>query len=97
MLGKNLETNELIVGQGTGHPWLFTLRLNTSDVNWVTAAPALPFRCMAKTRYRQPDQHCTVVLRDAGGYEVILMSRNGPLHRVSRWCFTMAMSASAAA
>lgn len=71
VLGKNLETNELIVGQGTDHPWLFTRRLNTSDVNWVTAAPAMPFRCMAKTRYRQPDQHCTVVTRDAGGYEVI--------------------------
>ncbi|HEX4938467.1 MAG TPA: aminomethyltransferase beta-barrel domain-containing protein, partial [Candidatus Kapabacteria bacterium] len=71
VLGKNLETNELIVGQGTDHPWLFTSRLSTSDVNWVTGEPALPMRCRAKTRYRQPDQDCTVFARDNGNYEVI--------------------------
>ena len=52
VLGKDLETNELIVGQGTDHPWLFTRRLSASSVNWVTEAPTLPLRCRAKTRYR---------------------------------------------
>lgn len=71
VLGKNLETNELIVGQGTDHPWLFTQRLSTRDVNWVTVPPALPMRCRAKTRYRQPDQDCVVLLRDDNSYEVV--------------------------
>lgn len=71
VLGKNLETNELIVGQGTDHPWLFTTRLSTRDVHWVTQAPALPLRCKAKTRYRQPDQNCVVLTREDGSHEVV--------------------------
>ena len=71
VLGKNLETNELLVGQGTDHPWLYTQRLSTTDVNWVAQQPALPMRCRAKTRYRQPDQDCVVFLREDGQYEVV--------------------------
>lgn len=71
VLGKQLESNELIVGQGTDHPWLFTSHLRTTQPNWVTAAPATPLRCKAKTRYRQPDQDCTLFARSHDAYEVV--------------------------
>ena len=30
-------------------------------MHWISGeAPALPFRCSAKTRYRQPEKPCTV-------------------------------------
>lgn len=69
VLGKNLETNELIVGQGVDHPWLFTRRLSTSNIHWITQAPTLPLRCCAKTRYRQADQDCVVIPQKDAGHE----------------------------
>ena len=63
-LSKDLERNVLVVGQGGQHPLLFTNQLSATDVNWINPLN-LPLnqtsmRCMAKTRYRQPDQDCTV-------------------------------------
>ncbi|RLT90044.1 MULTISPECIES: tRNA 2-thiouridine(34) synthase MnmA [unclassified Ketobacter] len=60
VLSKDLESNRLLVGQGTNHPALFTDTLCAEEVFWVLDKPALPLRCKAKTRYRQPDQHCLV-------------------------------------
>ena len=58
---KNLDDNELLVVQGTHHPKLYRLRLHASDCHWINGVPSeLTFDCMAKTRYRQPDQQCTV-------------------------------------
>ena len=35
--------------------------LEADSLSWVTGeASTLPFRCKAKTRYRQPDQACTI-------------------------------------
>lgn len=61
VLDKDMESNVLIVGQGHDHPLLYTPALTADEVHWIAGeAPALPLRCMAKVRYRQPDQACTV-------------------------------------
>lgn len=65
VVDKDLEHNRLIIGQGHEHPLLMSYRLFAAAPDWVAgSAPTLPLHCMAKTRYRQPDQACTVF--DAG-------------------------------
>jgi len=57
--------------QGADHPLLFSDGLHTRHVDWVAGTPpALPLRCQAKTRYRQPDQPCEV-RPHADGYRVL--------------------------
>ena len=69
---KNLDDNELIVVQGTRHPALYQDQLTSAPTHWINEPPSewsggLPFACRAKTRYRQPDQACTVTrLRQDG-------------------------------
>ncbi len=64
---KDLSRNVLIAVQGKNHPLLFARGLTTGAVDWVAGEPpAASFRCMAKTRYRQPDQPCQVDVSGAG-------------------------------
>ncbi|MBT5578613.1 MAG: tRNA 2-thiouridine(34) synthase MnmA [Porticoccaceae bacterium] len=70
-LGKDLQNNRLIVGQGVNHPLLFTNQLAATDINWINGVPDGPQQCSAKTRYRQPDQTCWVIPNSDGGCEVI--------------------------
>ncbi|MBT5389058.1 MAG: tRNA 2-thiouridine(34) synthase MnmA [Porticoccaceae bacterium] len=70
-LGKDLQNNRLIVGQGVNHPLLFTNQLAATDINWINGVPDGPLQCSAKTRYRQPDQTCWVIPNSDGGCEVI--------------------------
>lgn len=61
VISKDLDNNQLIVGQGKNNPKLFSDRLIASQLHWIDGTgPALPFRCKAKTRYRQPDQDCII-------------------------------------
>ncbi|MBI3575899.1 MAG: tRNA 2-thiouridine(34) synthase MnmA [Gammaproteobacteria bacterium] len=60
---KDLAGNTLYVVQGENHPALFGHGLEADDLHWVAGAP--PLRCAAKTRYRQPDQACTLTLSPA--------------------------------
>lgn len=61
VLAKDLERNVLIVGQGHEHPWLLADRLQAGTLDWCQdSILEAPLRCMAKTRYRQPDQPCVV-------------------------------------
>lgn len=61
VVGKDLENNILIIAQGHDHPLLFKNKLNAIQLHWIAEAPAeIPFRCRAKTRYRQADQACTI-------------------------------------
>lgn len=72
VLEKDLVNNHLIVGQGSNNPRLFTTRLQTeTDIHWVMQKPQLPLKCKAKTRYRQPDQPCTVHNDESGGVTVM--------------------------
>ena len=67
---KGLEHNVLLVVQGNEHPALFKKSLICRDVVWIAGeVPALPQQWMAKIRYRQADQACTVTSVD-GGYRV---------------------------
>ena len=62
VVGKDLARNVLLVAQGNEHPALFRVKLVTEPIFWIKGtAPDLPIRCSAKIRYRQADQHCTVV------------------------------------
>jgi tRNA-specific 2-thiouridylase len=68
---KDLARNVLIIGQGVNHPLLFTNNLTCNTLSWVLgSAPATVFECMAKTRYRQPDQACQVELMADGSAKV---------------------------
>ena len=72
VLHKDLDNNRLIVGQGHDHPMLQSIELTAYKLDWVVDAPAQLFtaqgyRCTAKTRYRQPDQACTVFALDETG------------------------------
>ena len=61
VVAKNLEDNILIVAQGHNHPLLFRKQLSADQLNWIADTPqSIPFRCTAKTRYRQADQPCTI-------------------------------------
>ena len=67
---KDLERNVLVVAQGREHPALYARALGATDVHWIAGeAPALPLRCAARIRHRQPLEPCEV--RAAGdGVEV---------------------------
>ncbi|MGE0483168.1 MAG: tRNA 2-thiouridine(34) synthase MnmA [Gammaproteobacteria bacterium] len=61
VVAKDLEQNVLTVAQGHDHPALQSRELDATDLSWVAGAPpSLPARLTAKTRYRQPDQACTL-------------------------------------
>ena len=76
VLAKDLENNRLIVGQGHDHPMLQSTELTAYKMDWVACQPpAAVFSeeglyCMAKTRYRQPDQACRVFALDDTGSNV---------------------------
>jgi tRNA-specific 2-thiouridylase len=70
-LQKDLENNVLIVGQGTSHPLLFNNNLSASAIHWINQTPENTLVCVAKTRYRQPDQQCKVTVDKSGGCKVV--------------------------
>ncbi|MGH6636920.1 MAG: tRNA 2-thiouridine(34) synthase MnmA [Gammaproteobacteria bacterium] len=62
VIAKDLEKNILTVAQGHDHPMLLTHSLVAKALSWVSGeTPRIPYRCFAKTRYRQADQACTLV------------------------------------
>jgi len=66
--GKNSATNALVAVQGHDHPLLYRREVATLDAHWIAgAAPALPQRFAAKTRYRMADAACTVTASEAAG------------------------------
>ena len=72
---KDLHANELIVVQGTENPALHQNQLTTAAMHWINKpvpewSDRQPFQCRAKTRYRQPDQLCTVTRSPEGGLRV---------------------------
>ena len=67
VVDKDLDRNVLLVAQGNDHPALFKTALNTGDIFWVSEQPiTCELHCMAKTRYRQPDQACTLYPTESG-------------------------------
>ena len=76
VLAKDLANNRLIVGQGHEHPMMQSLELTAYKMDWVDGLPPKDIfgkdglRCMAKSRYRQPDQACHVFALDEKGTQV---------------------------
>jgi len=76
VLAKDLDKNRLIVGQGHEHPMLMSNELSAYKLDWTDGLPPIEvfsesgLRCMAKSRYRQPDQACSVYASNSDGSEV---------------------------
>lgn len=72
VVGKDLTTNTLYVGQGFHNEALYADSLDASEIHFTTDTP-LPseFRCTAKFRYRQQDVPVTVYLKPEGQATVI--------------------------
>src|SRR5699024_9887646 len=63
VIGKELATNTLYVGQGFHHPQLYATHLEASQIHFTTnEEKPLEFHCTAKFRYRQQDTGVTVRL-----------------------------------
>jgi len=59
---KDVDQNMIYAVQGKDHPALFSTSLVAEEVHWINGkSPEAPVHCMAKTRYRQPDQKCRVL------------------------------------
>jgi tRNA-specific 2-thiouridylase len=72
VVDKRMQDNALIVDQGDTS-LLMSDGLLAIEPNWINAPPAsldMGYRCMAKIRYRQSDQSCSVRITEAGGLEV---------------------------
>jgi tRNA-specific 2-thiouridylase len=64
---KDLAHNTLVAVQGRNHPLLYRRDVDAIDLHWISgAAPALPVKLGAKTRYRMPDASCTLAAAAAG-------------------------------
>ena len=70
---KDIKNNKLVVVQDHDHPLLLADSLLAEDMHWITEqAPELPFKCKAKTRYRQSDQDCTILMcNDHNEYVIV--------------------------
>jgi tRNA-uridine 2-sulfurtransferase len=72
VVGKDLERNVLLVGQGFHNEALYSDAIIATKVSWVSnKEKPKEFRCTAKFRYRQPDNNVTVRLLDNDEVEVI--------------------------
>jgi len=71
VVGKDVGRNILYVDQGHDSPWLMSTRLRAIEPSWTAGAPpATRFDCTARTRYRQQDEPCTVIVGDDGSLDV---------------------------
>ncbi|QCI17083.1 tRNA 2-thiouridine(34) synthase MnmA [Buchnera aphidicola (Aphis helianthi)] len=58
---KNIQTNSLIVAQGSNNPYLMSIGLIAEKINWINNIKfKLPFSCKIKIRYRQNDISCSI-------------------------------------
>jgi len=68
---KDMAKNQLIVVQEHEHPLLLSDWLEINDIHWITEKPAsFPYKCRAKTRYRQDDAPCEIHELSAVHYRV---------------------------
>lgn len=65
VVGKQIETNILVVAQGHHHPLLYKSTCSIGDLHWVGRPKIdLPYSCSAKIRYRQQDEACNIISID---------------------------------
>ncbi|MDR0691197.1 MAG: tRNA 2-thiouridine(34) synthase MnmA [Streptococcaceae bacterium] len=66
VVGKDLATNTLYVGQGFNHPALMATSLEASEIYFTTdGEKPSEFTCTAKFRYRQKDVKVEVILHES--------------------------------
>ena len=70
VIDKNMETNTLIVGQGTNNKGLYSQNVMATDCHWIGPAPEQAQALRAKVRYQQNDYACTVTQINASGISV---------------------------
>ena len=73
VLGKDLEKNELIIGQGINHPYLFSDKAIVSNLNWFNERPEENKVYQAKFRYREKDNEVMVKFLSEDLMEVICL------------------------
>ncbi|MBN1779451.1 MAG: tRNA 2-thiouridine(34) synthase MnmA [Candidatus Buchananbacteria bacterium] len=56
VVSKDEQTNTVVVSKGNDNLDLREGKLVAVDLSWVNEVPKLPLNCLAKIRYRQPDQ-----------------------------------------
>ena len=67
---KDLQNNVLYVSHGDESP-LYSKSCEVSSFNWIPQKPTqTEFDCMAKFRYRQPDQPVHVSIKQDGGLHI---------------------------
>ena len=72
VVDKDIERNVLVVGQGKDHPRLYSNGLNANQLHWVDrVGPKGTTRCTVKTRYRQEDISCTLLVGEDGMARVL--------------------------
>ncbi len=59
VVGKNTNTNELVVGF-ENNPLLYSKEIVVTDVNWIRQTPKFPLKCEVRLRHRQELQKCVV-------------------------------------
>ena len=66
--------NALIVVQDQNHPLLLSDAFDVEHMHWINPDDAsdTPMDCAVKTRYRQSDLKCSILLSDVGQYRVTL-------------------------
>ncbi|MEO7337695.1 MAG: tRNA 2-thiouridine(34) synthase MnmA [Caldimonas sp.] len=84
---KDMASNTLHAVQGHDHAWLQSDALIADDLSWTAGHPPGPGRFAAKTRYRQGDAPCSVVL-EAGSSSLIELRFDAP-----QWAVTPGQSA----
>lgn len=74
VVGSDIETNTLYVGEGQNHPGLFrkALFVNREEIHWIRKDLALPengsMSCDVRIRYRQPLQKAKIIMQSEGLY-----------------------------
>ena len=63
VIEKDLKNNILYVAHGAEDK-LYSKGLIMKECNWIPCPPAKDFTCTGKFRYRQPEQECTVHIKD---------------------------------
>jgi len=72
VVDKDMDRNVLVVGQGKNHPRLFSNGLMANQLDWLDrAGPKGTKRCTVKTRYRQIDLPCTLLVSEDGYARVL--------------------------
>lgn len=67
VIEKDLDNNNLVIGQGHDHPGLYSKNIKAGQLHWITTEPSkIPLDCTAKIRYRQKDQACTITTIENG-------------------------------